>query len=63
MIAPKQIPYHEIITATEATARGLDKPTADDLRLAVNSVLHQAKFPQPQLVLLTATHHPEPQKR
>lgn len=47
-IAPKQIPYH-IIAATEAMARGLDKPTADTLRVAVSIVLQQAKPPSPNL--------------
>ena len=48
-IAPKQIPYHDIIATTEATARGLDKPTADALRVAVSIVLQQAKPPSPNL--------------
>ena len=48
-IAPKQIPYHEIIAATEATSRRLDKPTADALRQAVNGVLQQAKTPRPNM--------------
>ena len=49
VIAPKQIPYHEIIPATEATSWRLDKPTADALRQAVNGVLQQAKTPRPNM--------------
>ena len=48
-IAPKHIPYEEIITATEATARRLDQKSADALRLGVSAALQQAKPPQPNL--------------
>ena len=48
-IAPKQIPYHDIIAAMDATVQGLDKPTADALRVAVNGVLQQAKPLNPNL--------------
>ena len=48
-IAPKHIPYEEIITATEATARRLDQKSADALRLGVSAALQQAKPPRPNL--------------
>ena len=44
-ITPRQIPYQEIISATEATAHRLDHGTADALRLAVSGALKQAKAP------------------
>ena len=48
-IIPRQIPYQEIISATEATAHRLDHRTAEALRLAVRRALQQAKPPLPNL--------------
>ena len=42
-IIPRQIPYQEIISATEATAHRLGHGTADALKLAVCRALQQAK--------------------
>ena len=48
-IAPSRIPYEDIISATEATARRLDHKVADSLRLGVSKALRQAKPPKPNL--------------
>ena len=48
-IAPRHIPYEEIISATEATARRLDHKSADALRLGVSAALRHAKPPKPNL--------------
>ena len=47
-VAPNQIPYKEIITVTEATARRLDQKSANVLRLGVSAVLQQTKPPSTQ---------------
>ena len=61
-IIPRQIPYQEIISATEVTTHRLDHGTADALRLAVCRALQQAK-PTPQSDLPATTSNSSPQER
>ena len=53
-ITPKEIPFEEIIAATEATSHNLDAKTADALRLGVSVNLQQAKQPR---LNLSFKHH------
>lgn len=46
-IAPRQVPYNNIIAATELTARRHDPTAAYALRLAVCKILHKVKPPKP----------------
>ena len=48
-VAPKQVPYQEIIVATEATARQLDAESAKTLRVRVSDALRTARPPQSNL--------------
>ena len=44
-VAPKRIPYQDIIVATESTARQLDSEKAKTLRMEVSTALHKARPP------------------
>ena len=48
-IAPRSIPFEDIIAATEATAHRLDQNTADSLRTDMAEVLRKAKPPKPNM--------------
>ena len=48
-IAPKQIPYQDIITATESLTHRIDERTAHALKLGVSSALRDARPPRPNL--------------
>ena len=48
-ITPKQIPTADIISSMEATARQLDAPTANSLRVGISNVLNKARPPTPNL--------------
>ena len=48
-IAPRSIPFEDIIAATEATARRLDQIAADTLRTEMAEVLRKAKPPKPNM--------------
>ena len=48
-IAPKQIPYQEIIAATESLTHRIDERTAHALRLGISSALRDARPPRPNL--------------
>ena len=42
-VTPKEVPYHNIITATDSTARKLDAAKAMQLRVRVSNALRRAK--------------------
>jgi len=48
-VTPKQVPYQEIIMATEATARQLDAESAKTLRIGVSDALRTARPPPSNL--------------
>ena len=48
-IAPRSIPFEDIIAATEATDRRLDQNTEDALRTDMAEVLRKAKPPKPNM--------------
>ena len=48
-VTPKSIPTHNIIAATEATAKQLDTTTAEKLRAGVSNVLQSSKAPRSNL--------------
>ena len=48
-VTPQKIPYHDIIAATEATARQLDAEKAKNLREEVSNALHKARLPASNL--------------
>ena len=48
-VTPKQVPYQEIIMATEATARQLDAESAKKLRIGVSDALRTARPPPSNL--------------
>ena len=48
-IAPREVPYDEIIAAAKAISHRLDLPTADALSSAVSRTLQGVKPPKPNL--------------
>ena len=48
-VAPKRVPYREIIASTEATGRQLDQDRAKQLRICVSGALHKARPPPSNL--------------
>ena len=48
-VAPRTIPTHSIIAATEATTKQLDFDTAEKLRVGVSAVLQSSKTPRSNL--------------
>ena len=48
-VTPRMIPVHNIIAATEATAKQLDTTTAEKLRAGVSQVLQSSKAPKSNL--------------
>ena len=48
-VAPKRVPYREIIAATESTARQLDANGAKQLRICISEALHKARAPRSNL--------------
>ena len=48
-VAPKRVPYREIIASTEMTARQLDADRAKELRIRVSEALHKARAPRSNL--------------
>ena len=48
-VAPKRIPFIDIISATESTARQLDPNKAKQLRMGVSEALSRARTPKSDL--------------
>ena len=48
-VAPKRVPYREIIASTEETARQLDADGDKQLRICVSKALHKAQTPRSNL--------------